>query len=265
MFQFSAKGWGHLALTILLTSVAAEAAILEIYTDRATWQADLSALPTTYTFSGTQQNSTSAGITEGATSFVGFYNDGAPSYFTWRVNEATIAPDNPLFLTSFGSFMLGGLVTPQTGFTGGMLIVPQSGVTGLGFDFGAFALNAGNDAINNTSSTIFRINIFENGLLSQSVDVNGANRPNLAFFGVATSGNISGIQVLTNNLGPAGNTSFVVVDNYSFGQTALTSGGGDPPPSGGDPGTELPEPSTYAMAGLGLLTLVYFRRRATHI
>ncbi|MDX2270032.1 MAG: PEP-CTERM sorting domain-containing protein [Bryobacter sp.] len=250
-----------MALTILLTSVAAEAAILEIYSDRATWEADLSGSATTYAFNGSALNTTSAGLSESGTSFVGFYNEGTSGYFTYRIDQASISIP-AINLASYGFFILGGGSTSTSGFNGGLMVDPVSGVTSLGFDFGAFALDGFDNVVNNTSATTFRINIFEDGILAQTVDVSGANRPNLAFFGVSTSGQITGVEVLTNNIGSAGYTTRIVLDNYSFGQTALTSGGGDPPPGGGDPGTELPEPSTYAMAGLGLLALVYFRRRA---
>jgi hypothetical protein len=265
--KFMAKGWGPLALATLLSTVAAPAAILDVYSDRASWEAALQASPTTLGMTNSFGfNTTASGLSESGTSFVGFYNEATSGYFTYRDNPGSNLPN--LNLGTFGFVMIGGGSTSASQYNAGFTITPLGGLTGIGFDFGSYADN-GSTRINSTSSTQFLIRVAEGGNGYVDYYVNGVNRPNLGFFGITTTGNISGIQILTTNIGGAGYTTYAVVDNFSYGlATQPTGGGEDPPPSGGgeggggDPGnTDLPEPSTYALAGLGLLTMVYLRRR----
>jgi hypothetical protein len=56
---------------------------------------------------------------------------------------------------------------------------------------------------------------------------------------------------------------FVALDNLRVATAASTDGGdgdGDPDGDGGEPG-QVPEPSTYALMGAGLLALAYSRRK----
>jgi hypothetical protein len=190
---------------------------------------------------------------------VGFYNESTSGYFTYRDNMAG-AGFSSYNLSSFGWVMIGGGSTSTTAFNGGLSMAPPTGMRAVGFNFGAYADNQLGSTVQSSSSTQFLIRVFEGaGNMTGEYTVNGANRPNLAFFGVATSGDISGVQLFTRNIGSSTFKTYALVDNFSFGGTTLTgsSGGGGGGPSGG----EVPEPGTYLMAGLGLLGLVLLRRR----
>ncbi len=244
-------------LAVLVSGVAANAAILGTYSDRASWEAVVSA--------GTQVdipfatpvvfNFTNAGLPSGGVGFVGFYNEGAAN-FTYR-NNLALGAESSLNLASYGFAMIGGGTGSIVNFSAGLNVTPVAGSRAIGFDFGGYyELTAGGRS-NSTSSTEFLVRVYEGGVLSNSYTVNGADRPNLAFFGVATSGDISGVEILTRNITGA-DGAYVILDNYSYGNTTLTGGGGEPPSGGGD----LPEPSTYVMAGVGLLSLFVLRRKA---
>jgi hypothetical protein len=202
----------------------------------------------------------STGITESSgASFVGYYNESSSGFFSYRQNDAGYGGE--LNLGSFGFFFIGGGSTTSN-YNAGISMNPGAGITAVGFDFGSFADDGASARINSNSTTQYLIRVFEGGNPFVEYTVNGANRPGLSFFGVATSGNISNVQLLTRQIGPNSSyTTYGIVDNFSFGTTSLTAGGGGGEGGGGG-GGEVPEPSTYALAGLGLVTMIYFRRRS---
>jgi hypothetical protein len=256
--NFKMKGWGQAVLAVCFSVTAGQAAVLGTYSDRASWEAVVTAgTRVDVPFAGPSSFSTgSTPTSDGGASFLGFYNEPGPvGYLTYRQNQSSI--DASLNLGSFGFIMIGGGATSSSVYSAGLNMSPAASSRAVGFDFGAYNEFSTGMISNSTSATTFLIRVFEGaGNMTGEYEVNGVNRPSLGFFGVATSGDISGVSIYSKNESGAGWKTFTFVDNFSYGATTL-SGGGDPPPSGGD----VPEPGTYALAGLGLLGMVLLRRK----
>ncbi len=260
--KFNMNGWGQAVLAVCFSVTAGQAAVLGTYSNRASWEAVVTAgtrvdvpFVSTATFSG---NSTP--ITDGGASFLGFYNEPSAGNLTYRQTPSSVDPI--LNLGSFGFVMIGGGATNASVYNAGLNMTPGASSRAVGFDFGAYNESSTGNISNSTAATTFLIRVFEGaGNMTGEYTVNGVNRPGLGFFGVATSGDISGVAIYSLNGGGAGSKTFTLIDNFSYGATTLSGGGGgggeDPPPSGGD----VPEPGTYALAGLGLLGMVLLRRR----
>lgn len=212
-------------------------------------------------FTGTPVFTTSnLGITEGGTSFVGFYNEGSLGSRTHREDAAAVYPE--LNLGSFGRILIGGYSTNSSGYDDGITMTPPGSTRAIGFNFGSYADNNGNGLFqgNSTSSTQFLIRVFEGaGNMTGEYTVSGLDRPNLGFFGVATSGDITGVQLFVQNFAGPGNRTYALIDNFSSGGTTLSGGGGG---GGGEPtGGDVPEPGTYALFGAGLLAIALIRKK----
>ncbi len=262
--KFNLKGWGQTVLAACFSITAGHAAVLGTYSDRASFEAVVSAgtkvdVPFTASIAYTAAGS---GINDGGASFLGFYNEPSAGYMTYRQQQSTIDP--VLNLGSFGWIMIGGGATNASVYNAGLATTPGAGSRAVGFDFGAYNESSTGNITNSTSATTFLIRVYEGaGNMTGEYFVNGANRPSLGFFGVATSGDISGVTIYSVNAGGAGAKTYTFIDNFTYGGTTLSSGGGGggedpPPPTGGD----VPEPSTYALAGLGLVAMALIRKRS---
>lgn len=261
--KFNLTGWGQTVLAVCFSLTAGHAAVLGTYSDRVSFEAIVAAgtkVDVPFTSSvGISTNATP--LTEGGASFLGFYNEPSAGNFTYRQNQSTI--DSVLNLGSFGWIMIGGGATNGSVYNAGLATTPSAGSRAVGFNFGAYNESSTGNVTNSTSATTFLIRVYEGaGNMTGEYFVNGANRPGLGFFGVATSGDISGVTIYSVNAGGAGAKTYTFIDNFTYGGTTLSSGGGGgqdpPPPTGGD----VPEPGTYALAGLGLLALALIRKKS---
>lgn len=264
--KFNIKGWGLAVLAASFSVTAGHAAVLGTYSDRTSFEAVVAAgtkvdVPFTESIA---YSATGGGVSEGGASFLGFYNEPSAGYMTYRQNQSTIDP--VMNLGGFGFIMIGGGATNASVYNAGLATAPGAGSRAVGFDFGSYNESSSGNITNSTSATTFLIRVYEGaGNMTGEYYVNGANRPGLGFFGVATSGDISGVTIYSVNEGGAGARTYTFIDNFSYGGTTLTSGGGGgggnedpPPPTGGD----VPEPATYALAGLGLIAMVLIRKKS---
>lgn len=221
---------GVAALVLLLLPVPAQATVLGIYSDRATWEGlvsgqtniDFSVLgiPQAGWPAGFQSYSTVAGLTTGGVNFTGFSENGSP-YDLWALNPLAGLPED------YGS---GTVLRGPTRSTAGYLrIILPTNVTAFGIDLGTVY----------PAAQSFQV-IMDGVTLTSTLQA--AAHPNRIFFGVRTDTPISELQFYLST-GTLYQTQGIF-DNVSFGSSS-------------EPPAETAEATTllYIGSGLGLLLL----------
>jgi hypothetical protein len=219
-------------IAILLIATCAQAAVLGTYSDRATWeglvsgQSNIDFSGYAIAVGGWSGYSTAAGLTESGVNFVGHSGAGYDLYLT---NPPAGASDN------FQSGVrLRGPVweTFQATYTQ----ITLSPLTAFALELGTGFPNALGVKIELSSGEIFFVGT--------------AGAPARTFWGVRTDTDISWIRVspATSADGytqPTGGSSYIVMDNFSFGSSG--AGGGGP--------LETPDAPTvtYMMSGLAMI------------
>jgi hypothetical protein len=220
-------------IAILLVASCAQAAVLGTYTDRASWEALVSG-QTNIDFSSYAiaegswtSYSTAAGLTEAGVTFVGYVGSG---YDLVLNNPASGWADN----FQSGVRLRGpAWDVMQATYTQ----ITLSPVTAFALELGTGSPTALGVKLELSSGEIFFVGT--------------AGIPNLTFWGVRTDTDVSWIRVslATSADGytqPTNYSSYILMDNISFGSAGAGGGGG---------GSEVPDAPTvtYVMSGLAML------------
>jgi hypothetical protein len=236
------------ALTILLMATCAQAAVLGTYSDRGTWEGLVSG-QTNIDFSGYsilpggwEFYSTAAGLTDSGVTFTGHVGSG---YELLLNNAGTGAPDN----FNSGVRLQGPAWSPVQAT---YIQMQMSPVTALALELGTGFPNALGVKLELSSGEIFFVGT--------------AGAPALTFWGVRADAGISWVRVslATSADGytqPTNWTSYVVMDNISYGSASTGGGGGGG--GGGEPtGTPDGPAAAYVLSGLAMLGAGWRRRRS---
>lgn len=249
-------GFALAALSALSLSVPASGAVITQYTDRASWQAATSGrvdidFTRTDATSAYYLNAAGVNFSTPAVNFSGYYNEfGTDSY--WLGWSDASPSHNPAWQFTFGGNSTGGILAgggqsnAQNGFNSGIIVNmgANSGIRMLALDFAALRYSQSNGSAQYPLSNALQLQVYEGGNLTQTIALSNTTAQVLAFIGIRTDGDISGIRLFAQNSATSLQAT-AILDNFSFG--TFNSGN-----VGGSSG-ELPEPATFLTAAAACL------------